>query len=1076
MSQKSILALSRMIGNRRNLFRLALAICLLSASIYATHAVYSRPLVSSLSISDSSVTEGDGAGTVNMDFTVTLSPANPTQTVTVDFATGDFFSPIATAGVDYVAQSGTLTFNPGDTTKTISIVVNKDCVSEPSENLAVFLSNPINATLSNTRANGQITTDDGRSIIISDTTMTEGDGAGTVNMDFTVTLSGSPVTASSVAACGAVTVDFATGDFFSPIATAGVDYVAQSGTVTFNAGETIKTISIVVNKDCVPEPSENLAVFLSNPVGATLSNTRANGQITTDDQRSISISDPSVSEGAGVNANLDFTVTLTGSPVTTASVAACGPVTVDLATGDFFSPVATAGVDYVAKSATVTFNAGETTKTFSVVVLPDCITEPSEFLAVFASNPVNATLGTTRANGTIIDNATSCLTVTNTNDSGNGSLRQALANANVNSDGNVINFNFAGAGPFTITPATPLPTIVNPITIDGYTQPGSALNTNIAGSNAVLLIELDGSSPGAAGNGLNINASNCVVRGLVINRFTQSGINLNGSSNNLIEGNFIGTDTAGTANRGNGQYGIFNNGGSGNTIGGAGAASRNLVAFNGLAGIFIAGGLNNQIRGNNIFNNGGLGIDLAPNGVTPNDPGDPDTGANNLQNFPAITAIGRSGSGSASPDNSSGGNSSTTVHGTLNSTPNQSFTIDFYNNPACDALNNGEGKTYLGSAMTTTDGSGDASFTVVLPATVPGTVITATATDPTGNTSEFSSCNLPTAAPAGISGQVTNASGAPLGGVAITLTGNNQVRRAISDSQGFYAFREVAIDDFYTITPRLANYAFTPAERSFSLVGNKTDAAFTGTPDSLPNANPLDSEMFFVRQQYLDFLGREPEQGGLDYWTAELDQCRGDIACLNSRRVGVSAAFFMEREYQDTGSFVYRLYQASAARRPTFKQFITDSRQVIGGPGLEQSKTAFVQSWVQRPEFKAAYPDSMTNAEFVNKLCDTAGIAESSARDSYLEALNNGATRAVVLGQLIENAQFKAREYNPSFVLMQYFGYLKRDPEQSGYNFWLNVLNNQPNNYRGMVCSFITSAEYQLRFSSVVTHGNAECR
>jgi hypothetical protein len=269
MSQKSILALSRMIGNRRNLLRLALAICLLSASIYATHAVYSRPLVSSLSIGDSSVTEGDGAGTVNMDFTVTLSPANPTQTVTVDFATGDFFSPIATAGVDYVAQSGTLTFNPGDTTKTISIVVNKDCVSEPSENLAVFLSNPINATLSNTRANGQITTDDGRAISISDTTMTEGDGAGTVNMDFTVTLSGSPVTASSVAACGAVTVDFATGDFFSPIATAGVDYVAQNGTVTFNAGETIKTISIVVNKDCVSEPSENLAVFLSNPVGAT---------------------------------------------------------------------------------------------------------------------------------------------------------------------------------------------------------------------------------------------------------------------------------------------------------------------------------------------------------------------------------------------------------------------------------------------------------------------------------------------------------------------------------------------------------------------------------------------------------------------------------------------------------------------------------------------------------------------------------------------------------------------------------------------------------------------------------------
>ncbi len=162
--------------------------------------------------------------------------------------------------------------------------------------------------------------------------------------------------------------------------------------MTFNAGETSKTITIVVNKDCVPEPNENLAVFLSNPVGATLSNTRANGQITTDDQRSITISDASASEGSGVPANLDFTVTLSGSPVTAASVAACGPVTVDLATGNFFSPVATAGVDYVAKSATVTFNAGETIKTFRLTVLPDCLTEPSEFLAVFATNAANATI------------------------------------------------------------------------------------------------------------------------------------------------------------------------------------------------------------------------------------------------------------------------------------------------------------------------------------------------------------------------------------------------------------------------------------------------------------------------------------------------------------------------------------------------------------------------------------------------------------------------------------------------------------------------------------------------------------
>jgi hypothetical protein len=119
----------------------------------------------------------------------------------------------------------------------------------------------------------------------------------------------------------------------------------------------------------------------------------------------------------------------------------------------------------------------------------------------------------------------------------------------------------------------------------------------------------------------------------------------------------------------------------------------------------------------------------------------------------------------------------------------------------------------------------------------------------------------------------------------------------------------------------------------------------------------------------------------------------------------------------------------------------------------------------------------MSPDEFVNKLFDTANLRPyTTERQQLATDMRNGKSRAQVLREVIEIAEFKSREYNPAFVLMQYFGYLRRDIDQDGYDFWLDVLNNrEPNNYRGMICAFITSAEYQLRFSSVVTRNNADC-
>lgn len=333
-----------------------------------------------------------------------------------------------------------------------------------------------------------------------------------------------------------------------------------------------------------------------------------------------------------------------------------------------------------------------------------------------------------------------------------------------------------------------------------------------------------------------------------------------------------------------------------------------------------------------------------------------------------------------------------------------------------------------------------------------------------------------TAAPAVISGQVTSPDGVPLAGVTMTLNGAKSAQ-TITDSMGFYRFTDVETDGLYTVTPSRANYSFTPETRTFSLLADKTDAVFTATAESA-TANPLDSASFFVRQQYVDFLDREPDQGGFDYWNSQIEQCGSDADCLNQKRIAVSAAFFKEREFQQSGSFVYGLYKAAYGRRPTFTEYMPDRDNIVAVASLEQSRQAFAESWVKRPAFTQAYPLAMSNEQFVGKLFDTAGLAANrSEQKAQIAAMNLGRTRAEVLASIIDLPEFKEREYNAAFVLVEYFGYLRRDPDSAGYDFWLNVLNSrEPNNYQGMVCSFITSAEYQKRFSPIVTRSNGDCQ
>ena len=380
-------------------------------------------------------------------------------------------------------------------------------------------------------------------------------------------------------------------------------------------------------------------------------------------------------------------------------------------------------------------------------------------------------------------------------------LRAALQQAHVLAGADKIKFNIPdnpnipGLEVKTISPASDLPDITDTVTIDGYTQPGAKANTLKVGTNAVLKIELDGSDLGASSSALSIRTSDSVVKGLVINRFGSNGISIGTlgvgpCQGNRIVGNFMGTDPSGTMDLGNGSRGVFIFGGdsSGNTIGGSRPAGRNLISGNQGGGVGIAAGAaDNAVMGNLIgtrasgtgaltnlgngvsidggasdnlvggtlpesantiaFNGGGVvvlrddstgngilrnsmfsndhaGIDLGGDGATPDDPGDGDAGPNNLQNKPRIGLAENSGG-------------DTTVQGLLDSTPNGTFKIRFFSNPAGDPL---EGKKYIGARSVTTDASGNGSFTFKPGNQVPaGQTVTATATrNSTGDTSEFS--------------------------------------------------------------------------------------------------------------------------------------------------------------------------------------------------------------------------------------------------------------------------------------------------------------------------------------------------
>lgn len=335
--------------------------------------------------------------------------------------------------------------------------------------------------------------------------------------------------------------------------------------------------------------------------------------------------------------------------------------------------------------------------------------------------------------------------------------------------------------------------------------------------------------------------------------------------------------------------------------------------------------------------------------------------------------------------------------------------------------------------------------------------------------------SAPTASTATISGTVTAADGSPMGGVVMHLLGPTNAK-TITDSNGVYRFQNVETQNLYTVDPGRVNYSFSPETRSFFLTDNKTDAVFTGTAQTPPNATPIDTAEYFVRQHYLDFLGREPDDSGFNFWSDQILSCGNDAGCHERRRINVSAAYFLSIEFQQTGGLVDGLYRVSFTRRPTFAEFMPEAAAVgqnvvVGRAGWEQqldvNKAAFVDAWVQRPSFRQIY-DGLSNASYVAQLITNTGVSFSSnERDALVNGLNlQLTTRARVLQQIVEDGRFLSRKRNEMFVMMQYFGYLRRDPDPDGYDFWLEKLNSFGGNFEQaeMVKAFISSIEYRARF------------
>jgi hypothetical protein len=411
-----------------------------------------------------------------------------------------------------------------------------------------------------------------------------------------------------------------------------------------------------------------------------------------------------------------------------------------------------------------------------------------------------------------------------------------------------------------------------------------------------------------------------------------------------------------------------------------------------------------------------------------------------------------------------------TANGGQNTSPDQTFNITI--NPLGGSLK------FISANFATAEGSGSTTLTVTRTGELSRAVTVDYATS--GNT------GLPCSTAGGVASPKCDFTSA-LGTLSFAAGEDTKIVTVLISQDSFVEGPE-------TFTVSLSN------QTGGSVLATPSTATITINDDATePPTNSIDDAGSFVRQHYHDFLNREPDQSGLNFWVGNISSCGTNAQCIDVARINVSAAFFLSIEFQGTGYLVERLYKTAygdaigtstvggAHQLPVpivrLNEFLSDSQEIslgiiVGQPGweqaLENNKQAFTAEFVQRSRFTSAFPITITPAQFVDTLNANAGNPLSpSERNQLVNDLTSSTkTRAQVLRAVAEDPDLVSAEFNRAFVLMQFFGYLRRNPndapdsDYSGYDFWLTKLNQFNGNFQNaeMVKAFIFSMEYRQRF------------
>jgi Calx-beta domain/FG-GAP-like repeat len=842
-------------------------------------------------------------------------------------------------------------------------------------------------------------------LTVNDVSVTEGD-AGTTSAVFTVTL--------SAASAETVKVNYFLRD---NTAKKGVDYELVSGRLEFAPGETTKNITVLVINDTLDEFDKNFSFVLSNPAHAVIGKSQASGTILDNDPEPvITVNDVSNTEASapGGFASILFTATLSA------------PSAKQISFNHVYSGgTATLNTDYYPQTfTTITFPAGTTTMRFGVTIATDDDYEPDETILIDLTNAVNATFARTRIQGTILnDDAPPFITI--------DTSRVFAPEGNSGTTDFPVSVQLSGASYQTIT--------VNYSTVDGSAVAGSDY---VAASGSLTF------APGERSKSFSVP-----IIGDTIDELDKTfAINLSGATNATID------------------------------------PPQTVMLIRDDDGPNISINDVSVAEGDTGTRNATFTITLSATSPQPvgvvyiTSDGTATGGSDYARSFGRFVSV---------PAGQTSATFNISIVGDLNVEPDETFNVNL-SNPSggtildaqgvCTIINDDVAASTLQFSAASYSVNEDANATLTITRTG----------DKTGTaTVKYQTVDDPAAVPCDPDLKRPDGSAYPHGAAYARCDYATSV-----DTLTFLPGEESKqltvplIDDVYaegaeTVQVRLfdAVGAVLPATgNSTATLTIQDNDATTGTE------NPSRTTAFFVRLHYLDFLSREPEAG--EPWSRVLNNCPNafnlDPANLSAAcdRLIVSQSFFGAPEFRLKGLYTYTFYRVAFERRPAYEEIIPDMRSVTGQSTAEvyQKRSQFPADFAGRTEFKARY-DALSHTAYVNTLLDRyqlphittpdpqqpeGGTKVSLSRADLINRLSaTGAqslTRAQVLRAIVESDEVGAIEYKGAFVAMQYYGYLRRTPEESGYQAWLKVITEDPNNIRIMVNGFLNSTEYRIRF------------